>query len=489
VRIVGTNGGPFILAAILVPILGSLICAALDSRRSSAALVLLAALQFGATLVAGAAVMSSGEVTLEWPWMQSLGAYLSFRADYLSVAFAVLVSGLSLAVAVYARSYMDGPDGKASFFAWQSLFSGSMMGVLFAGDMILFYLFWELMLIPSTALIVYWGQGKHPVRVGVKYYMVTHIGALLMLSGILWTIVLTGTSHMGVSARLLAEANPVAVGRIAVLLAAGFMVKMAVVPGHIWLPDAHSEAQLPTSIMLSAVMMNMGIYGALRFLGGMMPASTLAAMSVPLMVMGIINQWYGGFQALRQQELKRMAAYSTVSQMGYVLFGIGAAGVLGLKGAVMQALAHGVGKALLFMTIGVIIHNTGAHKMEEVGGLGRRMPLAMLCAVAAALTLAGAPPLAAYQSEWQIFAAGISRVGLPLTMLSIGSSILTALYCLGFVMRVFYGEEKTPSGLIADARGGMLSPMLVLALASLALGVFPAISSGWAEVAVSRLLH
>jgi len=484
-----SSSGFYMLLAILAPLAGALICVALSAGWAKEALVATAVAQMASVAVLFARVMQTGDVVVEYAWMKSIGSTMTFRADALSVTFAVLVSGLCLLDAIYARGYMDPDVAKNSFYAWQSLFAGSMVGVLFAGDMILFYLFWELMLIPSTALIVYWGKGKSPLRVGIKYYMVTHVGAVFMLLGILWTMVLTGTSDMGAAAEALLSVDPAVVLRIGGLFVAGFMVKMAVVPGHIWLPDAHSEAELPTSVMLSAIMMNMGIYGILRFLDGIVPPSSLASLAIPLMALGVVNQWYGGIQALRQVELKRIAAYSTISQMGYVLFGLGTASALGTRGAIMQAFAHGMGKALLFMTIGVVIHSTGAHRIDEVSGLGRRMPLTMLCAVVAALTLSGAPPFAAFQSEWQIFAAGMSRAGFALTLASIAAGIVTALYCLGLVMRVFYGTEKSPEGRAHDAGAAMMAPMLVLAVASLAVGVFPAVISTWAEAAVTHLLR
>jgi len=491
------NGGFYMLMAIAVPLAGAIVCAFLRPKAARSAAVIFTGVQLLASLGLGAALLAEGNVLLEYEWMKPLSSYLSFRADPLAVIFAVLVSGLSFFVALYSRGYMEDADqARSSFFAWQTMFAGSMMGVLFASDLVLFYLFWELMLIPSTALIVYWGQGNDPVKTGLKMFIVTHIGAVLMLTGIIWTMIITGTSSMADAARLLGSANAITVQRIGLLVAIGFGVKMAVVPGHVWLPDAHSEAQLPTSIMLSAIMMNMGIYGLLRFLGGVIPVAAIKSLALPLMVFGIINQYYGGIQALRQDEMKRVAAFSTISQMGYILFGIGTATAIGTTGAIMQSLAHGLGKALLFMSIGVLIHSTGAHFISELGGLGKKMPITMLFMTIAALTLAGAPPLAGFMSEWQIFAAGVGTVGVAMTMVSIAGGVLTALYTLGLVRKIFYGEERIEvhgghghRGQPKDAGGFMLASMVLIALTSLTLGLMPALSAKWAQAAAAFLLR
>ncbi|HOL17440.1 MAG TPA: proton-conducting transporter membrane subunit, partial [Bacillota bacterium] len=201
----------------------------------------------------------------------------------------------------------------------------------------------------------------------------------------------------------------------------------------------------------------------------------------------LISQWYGGLQALNHTEMKRVAAYSTISQMGYVLFGIASLSMLGLKGSIFHMLNHGTAKALLFMSIGSVIHSTGATHLDKVGGLAKKMPWTALCCSVAALALAGAPPLGAFQSEWIIFAGGFSSPYTVLAIIAVCASVLTAFYVLRLVMRVFFGHERNECGDINEvheAPPAMLASMFALSLLSLAVGIYPDFFHRWIEVAL-----
>ena len=217
-------------------------------------------------------------------------------------------------------------------------------------------------------MIVYWGGGPRPQATGFKYFVVTHVGAALILISILWILSVTGESGIYTLQSVLAALPRSTLTVLASLFTIGFAVKMAIFPAHVWLPDAHSEAPLPVSVMLSAIMMNMGIYGMIRFLFTLFPPEVSSSLLLPLLIFAVISQWYGGLQALRSTEMKRVAAYSTISQMGYVLIGIASMSALGLKGSIFHMLNHGTAKALLFMSIGAVIHSTGATHLDKVGG-------------------------------------------------------------------------------------------------------------------------
>ncbi|HHX86903.1 MAG TPA: NADH-quinone oxidoreductase subunit M, partial [Firmicutes bacterium] len=354
-------------------------------------------------------------------------------------------------------------------------------------DLIQFYFLWELMLIPSTALIVFWGGGERPQATGFKYFVVTHVGAALILISILWILTITGQSGIYTLQGVLSALPKSTLTVMASLFTIGFAVKMAIFPAHIWLPDAHSEAPLPVSVMLSAIMMNMGIYGMIRFLFTLFPSEVSTSLLLPLMIFALISQWYGGLQALNHTEMKRVAAYSTVSQMGYVLIGIASMSGLGLKGSIFHMLNHGTAKALLFMSIGAVIHSTGATHLGQVGGLARKMPWTTLCCSVAAFALAGAPPLGAFQSEWIIFAGGFSTPYTALAIAAVCASVLTAFYVLRLVMKIFFGREYNQCGNINEVREApltMLAPMLTLSLVSLAVGIYPNYFHRWIEVAL-----
>ncbi len=425
-------------------------------------------------------------VQVVYPWVPMWKVGFGLRVDALAGFIGATVAFLGFVDILYSYGYATAEENGSAFYGWMALFVSAMIGVVMSTDLIQFYFLWELMLIPSTALIVYWGTGKTPEATGFKYFIITHVGAVMILISFLWMMNATGTSDLALLPERLKLLPAGSLKAMAGLLAAGFAVKMAIVPFHIWLPDAHSEAPLPVSVMLSAVMMDMGIYGMLRFLLNIFPRDILLAFSLPIMVFGLISQWYGGIEAMGQTQMKRVAAYSTISQMGYVLFGIGTIQLTGISGSVFHVLNHGLAKALLFMTIGCVIHMTGAHDLDEVGGLAKKMPITALLGIVAAFALSGAPPMGAFQSEWRIFAGGFEAGRIPITALSVACSVLTAFYVLKLIIKMFFGPISGHED-VKDANWPMLGAMSILAVASLLVGVFPGALSQMVEAAVKVL--
>lgn len=449
--------------------------------------ITLGALGLSAGILGCLAFSTGASVTkLSYPWIPSWGISFGLKLDALSAFVAATVAFLGFVDLIYCFGYTKPEEVGSSFYGWISLFVASMIGVVMSTDLMQFYFLWELMLIPSTALIVYWGTGKNPEATGFKYFIITHVGALMILISFLWIMNATGTSDMDLIAGRLAALSPGVLTTMAVLLLGGFAVKMAIVPFHIWLPDAHSEAPLPVSVLLSAVMMDMGIYGMLRFLLGVFPSRILQSLSLPVMIFGVISQWYGGLEALGQTQMKRIAAYSTISQMGYVLFGIGSFAWSGVSGSVLHILNHGLAKALLFMTVGSVIHATGAHDLDEVGGLGRKMPLSALFGITAAFGLAGAPPLSSFHSEWRIFAGGFDSGRTAVTVVAVACSVLTAYYALRMIIRIFFGPGTGHEN-ARESPPAMLAAMTVLALSSVLIGFVPRPLSVLVDYAVKTL--
>lgn len=480
------------LLIFLVPLLASLICLLIKDRPKLARDITLAGCLATAALSLALVppVLRDGSVAINLAWIKSFGFEFNLIVDALGVFTIVTITVLMAVDMIYTRGYMAPEEAGSSFYGWTLLFTAAMVGAVMATDLIQFYFLWELMLIPSTALIVYWGGGPRPQATGFKYFVVTHVGAALILISILWILSVTGESGIYTLQSVLAALPRSTLTVLASLFTIGFAVKMAIFPAHVWLPDAHSEAPLPVSVMLSAIMMNMGIYGMIRFLFTLFPPEVSSSLLLPLLIFAVISQWYGGLQALRSTEMKRVAAYSTISQMGYVLIGIASMSALGLKGSIFHMLNHGTAKALLFMSIGAVIHSTGATHLGKVGGLARRMPWTALCCSVAALALAGAPPLGAFQSEWIIFAGGFSTPYTALAIIAVCASVLTAFYVLRLVAKIFFGPEFNECGNINDVREApstMLASMLALSLLSLAVGIYPHYFHQWIEVAMKSL--
>jgi len=413
-----------------------------------------------------------------YSWIPSMGVTFGFQIDALSVAIAFIIALVSFLATVYAVGYMEHEHGHAGYFGNTLLFIGGMLGVVFSSNLLQFYVFWELMLVPSYFLIVFWGTPERSARIAFKYFIFTHVGAVCLLFGILTTFALTHTFEISELAHKMEAVNPGVAMVIFILMLFGFMVKMAVFPVHTWLPDAHSEAPTPISAMLSGVMIKTGAYAIIRIsLGVFFPS--FSEVSTYLMALAVITMVYGGLMAFPQTDVKRLFAYSSVSQMGYILFGLTTGTVMGLTGGLFHIVNHAFCKALLFMSSGILMHQTGTRDLRQYGGLVSKMPITAIVSVIGALTLAGTPPFSGFFSESMMFAGGISHeLGVLegqnlLTFIATLSAVITAAYYLWFVWRVFFG--KLPDNLkdVKEASPVMWAPLLCLAIMAVVLGIYP----------------
>jgi len=416
-----------------------------------------------------------------YPWIPSVGVTFGFQIDALSVAIAFIIALVSFFATAYAVGYMKHEHGHAGYFGNTLLFIGGMLGVIFSSNLLQFYIFWELMLIPSYFLIVFWGTPERAARIGFKYFIFTHVGAICLLFGILATFVLAHTFEISELAHKIGEINPNIAMAIFGLMIFGFMVKMAVFPVHTWLPDAHAEAPTPISAMLSGVMIKTGAYAVARIsLGIFFPS--FKGVSTFLLTLAVVTMVYGGLMAIAQTDVKRLFAYSSVSQMGYILFGLTTGSIMGLTGGLFHIVNHALCKALLFMSSGILMHQTGTRDLRQYGGLMSKMPMTAVASVIGALTLAGTPPLSGFFSESLMFAGGINhKLGLfegqnLLTFIATLSAVITAAYYLWFLWRVFFGKLPDHLKDVKEASPVMWGPALCLAIAAIVLGLFPSIA-------------
>ncbi|TFG33632.1 NADH-quinone oxidoreductase subunit M [Candidatus Thorarchaeota archaeon] len=394
------------------------------------------------------------------------------------ITFAVVILGF-LSV-VYAVGYTEHTENKPTFFANQLFFIMGMTWVTLATNMIEFFIAWEIMLVPSYFLILFWGFPETRKRTALKFWLYTQSGAVCILIGFGLLYAQGGSFVL---------ANIVTNGElifkvIFILLAAGFLVKMAVFPIHWWLPPVHAEAPTPISVLLSGAMIETGAYALVRF--GMLTLNE-AAISLSLWVaaLGVITMFYGGFMALAQLDIKRLLAYSSVSQMGYVLFALGTVTVAGVSGGMFHLINHAFSKGLLFMTAGAVIHQTGLRDIKKMGGLSNKMPITAFAAAIGMMSIAGSPPLSGFASEWMMFLGGfnaaISGAGLNmgfliLTILAVASSILTAAYMLRFFWRVFLGTHPEELEDVKESPNSMTIPMIILGVLIVIFGIFPSLA-------------
>ena len=411
-------------------------------------------------------------LVFEYPWISAVDIDFGFLIDMVSFPIGLIIALVSTLSCLYSIKYMEKESNQASYYANLLLFMTGMIGVIFSINLIQFYLFWELMLIPSYLLIAQWGTSRRRLTIGFKYFIFTHMGALFMLLGILSIFSYTMTFNLLELPMKAAAIPPAMRATIFILLLLGFFVKMAAFPLHTWLPDAHSEAPTPISAMLSGLMIKSGAYGIGRILISILGDRMIQA-SDYLLTLALITIVYGGLMALAQDDIKRLLAYSSISQMGYIIFGFGTVSTLGIMGSLLHIINHAICKSLLFMCAGSLIHQTGTRSIRRMSGLISKMPITGVACLIGVFSLTGTPPLNAFWSEWMIFAGGLASGKAVFTFIGVASTVITAGYLLWFAWRVFFGPVPKAMADVEESSTSLLAPMIVLTLFCIIFGIWP----------------
>ncbi len=404
--------------------------------------------------------------TKEYLWIQPLGIKFGVLLDKLSFPLASIILLISAVASYFSIDYMKGNKNVHLYFVNLLLFTLGMYGVVLSTNFIQFYVFWEVMVIPVYFLIAYWGSAE-ATKIALKFFIFMHAGALMILLAILWIYTQTGSFSLLQTASI-----PVDAARwISLFFLFGFGVKMAIFPVHGWLPDAHSEAPAPISAMLSGLMIALGGYGIIRIVLPLF-GFVLINYSSLLMYLALITMFYGSIMALAQTDIKRLFAYSSVSQMGYIFFGLSIMSTLGTVGSTFQIINHAMVKALLFLISGVILHSTHTRDMRKLGGLLGVMPITAFATLVATLSLSGTPLLNMFVSELMIFQAGVQSGRVLETGIAIVITLFTAGYSLWMVKRVFFGER--PKGLKVEPESfKMKLVMIFLSVLIILIGFLP----------------
>jgi NADH-quinone oxidoreductase subunit M len=433
---------------------------------------------------------------MEWIRVCGLGIFGNISIDYLmaidglSVLMVMLTALISFIGCI--ASYSIDKNEKGYYLMYLLLCTG-MMGVFCALDFFLFFIFWELMLLPMYFLIGIWG-GPRREYAAIKFFIYTLLGSVVMLLamvGLYATTAIPGAVDAAGQAttfhtfNMIDMMNPAnhAEGTIFSGLGtawryAGFLglffafaVKIPMVPFHTWLPDAHVEAPTAISVILAGVLLKMGTYGILRVCFGIFPEIALD-LSVWMAWFGFANIIYGALCAMAQKDVKRLIAYSSVSHMGYVLLGISAINSQGISGAVLQMFNHGTITAMLFLIVGVIYDRAKTRGVNEFGGLANQMPKFFGLVVIAFFASLGLPALSGFISEIFVF-MGAFQVHQVITILSTLGIVLTAAYMLWTLQRMFLGVVPEKWSTLPDINGREMVTLVPLAAIVIFLGVYP----------------
>jgi NADH-quinone oxidoreductase subunit M len=364
------------------------------------------------------------------------------------------------------------------YFALYLAFSMGMLGTVLATNLIEFFVFFELMLVPSFFLIAFYGYGAR-TRIALMFFFWTHVGAVVLLLGLLAMGFFAGGFDYDTVKSNVAKIPAQWMSIIIFSLVVGLGVKLAAFLLHIWLPYAHAEAPTPVSALLSPAMIGIGAYGLLRLWLELLTGN-YTQYSFYINIWGLATMIYGGAMALMQDDIKRVLAYSSVSQMGYILFGLGSESILGITGGTLVYVTHGLGKAILFMMAGSIILQTGTRSMSRLGGLAGKMPYTAVIAMIGGLTIIGVPPTSGFMSEWILF-GGVLQTAVyeadPMRVILFGFGILTTIlssaYILWMYKRIFFGKIPERLVNVTDSNRYITVTMAVLAGLTLILGVYP----------------
>jgi NADH-quinone oxidoreductase subunit M len=366
----------------------------------------------------------------------------------------------------------------ALYFALYLAFSMGMLGTVLATNLIEFFVFFELMLVPSFFLIAFYGYGAR-TRIALMFFFWTHVGAVVLLLGLLAMGFFAGGFDYDTVKSNVTKIPAQWMSIIIFSLVVGLGVKLAAFLLHIWLPYAHAEAPTPVSALLSPAMIGIGAYGLLRLWLELLTGN-YTQYSFYINIWGLATMIYGGAMALMQDDIKKVLAYSSVSQMGYILFGLGSESILGITGGTLVYVTHGLGKAILFMMAGSIILRTGTRSMSKLGGLAGKMPYTAVIAMIGGLTIIGVPPTSGFMSEWILFGGVLQTAvydGDParaiLFAFGILTTILSSAYILWMYKRIFFGKIPERLVNVTDSNRYITVTMAVLAGLTLILGVYP----------------
>ncbi|MBE8989292.1 NADH-quinone oxidoreductase subunit M [Nostoc sp. LEGE 12450] len=478
---------------ILVPLIGAALIgfspSGINGKFARGVALVFAIIAFLWTIVL-AIQFHPGEITQQFaesvPWIDVLGLNYNLGIDGLSLPLLGL-NGLLTSIAIYSSD--ESLQRPKFYYSLILLLSAGVTGAFLAQDLLLFFLFYELELIPLYLLIAIWGGEKRGYA-ATKFLIYTAVSGILILASFLGMVWLSGSSSFAL-ATLNATTLPLATQLL--LLAGiliGFGIKIPLVPFHTWLPDAHVEASTPISVLLAGVLLKLGTYGLLRFGMNLLPEAW-AYVAPWLAIWAVVSVLYGASCAIAQTDMKKMVAYSSIGHMGYVLLATAAATPLSVLGAVMQMISHGLISAMLFLLVGVVYKKAGSRDLDVLQGLlnpERGMPVIGSLMVLGVMASAGIPGMVGFISEFIIFRGSFAVFPVQ-TLLSMLGTGLTAVYFLILLDRAFFGRLSAQVTNLPRVYWSDRIPAAILAVLIVIFGIQPAWLARWTEPTITAMVN
>ena len=412
-----------------------------------------------------------------------LGACLEI--DMLSIYMAFAASLLGLFTTIYSMKYMEHDTRLTEFYTLLSTLVVSMIGVAFAGDFFTLFIFWEMMGITSYTLVAFRKESWGPVEAGFKYMVMGAVGSTVLLMGIGLIYGMAGTVNFAhISSALKGSPQNLWSLLVLAIIITGFGIKSAIVPLHTWLPDAHPEAPSPISAMLSGMLIETALYGMSRVLFLVYEPQVF---QFAIAGLALLTMCFANVLALLQQDIKRMLAYSSIAQVGYMLIGLASGTIWGMQGLFLHIFNHSLMKGLAFLSSGSIVHNSNTRNLDELKGIGRVMPLTTAGLFVALMGLGGIPTTCGFISKYMLFGSAIEAGMSWLTIAGVLNSAFSMAYYLR-VIKTLIGEPVESVKELKEVPTLMVAVTSIMALLVILFGVYPEPAVHYAKLASEALV-
>lgn len=428
------------------------------------------------------------------PWLESLGLSYQLGLDGLSLPLLGL-NGLLTWLSLYSSESTNADpvtpplSRPRLYYALLLVLTAGVAGAFLAQNLLLFFLFYEVELIPLYLLIAIWGGARRGYA-ATKFLIYTAISGILILAAFLGLVFLSGAESFAYTLVQNHDLSLVPQLILLGLLLVGFGIKIPLVPFHTWLPDAHVEASTPISVLLAGVLLKLGTYGLLRFGWGLFPQAW-QFLAPWLAVWAVVSVLYGSLTAIAQKDMKKMVAYSSIGHMGYILLALAASTPLSVLGAILQMISHGLISAMLFLLVGVVYRKTGSRDLDVLQGLlnpERGLPVIGSLMILGAMASAGIPGMLGFIAEFLVF-RGSFLVFPVQTLLSMVGTGLTSVYFLLLVNQAFFGRLSASVTDLPKVLWTDRLPGLVLALLIVLMGIQPTWVASWSQASTATITH
>ena len=405
-----------------------------------------------------------------------------FIVDWLGLFMAFLFCGLGLVAAIFSIRYMERDTGLDKYYTLLFMLVAGMIGVAFAGDFFNFFIFWETFCISSYVLVAFRIHKWEPIEAGFKYLVMSTFGSLLVLLAMSYLYGLTGTLNFAYIAKAIGNVpEPTILYILIGLIVVGFGIIAAMVPFHTWLPDAHPAAPAPISAMLSGVVIKTGIYGIIRVLVLVLHPAPIdwSVLIVVVAVFAVLTMTVGNVMALLQNDIKRLLAFSSVAQIGYIILAIsvglfgGIIGAYGLTAGLLHVMNHAIMKGLLFLCSGAIMYVARTRDLRELVGVGHKMPVTAVILTVGALAISGVPPFNGFISELAILLATLNAGMTIFAGIMLANILIGFAYYLRLLYILIWQSPKESLEGVSEAPFSMLLPMAILMILCIVIGVWP----------------